>query len=162
MITAAHCKNPRIRELVLGDHDLSKDPDCEFSACLKAQRFKILPSDFIVHEQYELSKVRTEGHDIALIRLPRLAETYQENVDQLVIPICLGWHRVQIPSNHAVVAGWGRTSNDFSDRGDLAESGAFSNVLQKVEVNLLTDSECLQNFKNLNTQRQMCAGGEGG
>ena len=61
VITAAHCHDrtdPRyqISEVVLGDYDLSKDPDC-FSTCKLAQRFDIRPRDVISHEDYDISKV---------------------------------------------------------------------------------------------------------
>ena len=72
MITAAHCQHPKTRrkqiaEVVLGDWDLSKDPDCEDS-CKKVQRFKITPNDVLVHENWNLEKVASNGNDIALIR----------------------------------------------------------------------------------------------
>ena len=61
VITAAHCQhksNPRkqIAEVVLGDYDLSKDPDCD-GPCRKAQRFAITPADVLVHEDWNLEKV---------------------------------------------------------------------------------------------------------
>ena len=61
VITAAHCQhksNPRkqIAEVVLGDYDLSKDPDCD-GPCRKAQRFEITPADVLVHEDWNLEKV---------------------------------------------------------------------------------------------------------
>ena len=61
MITAAHCHhrtNPRfqISEVVLGDYDLSKDPDC-FGTCKLAQRFTINPRDVTMHENYDIAKV---------------------------------------------------------------------------------------------------------
>ena len=61
VITAAHCQhksNPRkqIAEVVLGEYDLSKDPDCD-GPCRKAQRFEITPADVLVHEDWNLAKV---------------------------------------------------------------------------------------------------------
>ena len=72
MITAAHCQHPSIRrkqvaEVVLGEWDLSKDPDCD-DACRKVQRFAITPNDVLVHEDWDLKKVAINGNDIALIR----------------------------------------------------------------------------------------------
>ena len=64
VITAAHCQhksNPRkqIAEVVLGEYDLSKDPDCD-GPCRKAQRFAITPADVLVHEDWNLAKVWIE------------------------------------------------------------------------------------------------------
>ena len=70
----------------------------------------------------------TNGDDIALIRLPRLAITVNEDPDQIVLPICLGWPGVQVPQDKFIVAGWGRTSNDPFDRGDTPTSGAHSRL----------------------------------
>ena len=61
VITAAHCQhksNPRkqIAEVVLGEYDLSKDPDCD-GPCRKAQRFAITAADVLVHEDWNLAKV---------------------------------------------------------------------------------------------------------
>ena len=73
MITAAHCQNPRIErkriaEVVLGEWDISKDPDCEpdcaYSPFKKAQRFEITTADVIVHEDWDLNKVAENGNDI--------------------------------------------------------------------------------------------------
>ena len=73
VITAAHChdkklKRFQIKEVVLGEWDLEKDPDCEGS-CKKVQRFNIRPSDVTMYEDWDINKVTTNGNDIALIRL---------------------------------------------------------------------------------------------
>ena len=65
MITAAHChdrSNPRrqIAEVVLGDYDLSQDPDCASAACKPVQRFAISPRDVTMHEGYDLSEVSSK------------------------------------------------------------------------------------------------------
>ena len=70
----------------------------------------------------------TEGNDIALIRLPRLAITVNEDPDQIVLPICLGWPGVQVPQEKFEVAGWGRTNNDPFDSGDKRIAGAHSRL----------------------------------
>ena len=101
VITAAHCHDKTksaktIREVVLGDHDLSQDPDCTddegASSCAQpVQRFPIHKRDVTVHESYDRRKVVTEGNDIALVRLPRPAYTNFEVESTSVIPICLPW-----------------------------------------------------------------------
>ena len=101
VVTAAHCHNPskpgsRIARVVLGDHDLSNDPDCfDTGECWKpAQRFRISPQDITVHEEWDISKVVEGANDIALIRLPTLAYTMYEICQVPVAPICLPWGRL--------------------------------------------------------------------
>ena len=74
--------------MILGNYDLSIDPDC--ATCLKAQRFRISPQDVIQHEDWDFKKVVENANDIALVRLPRLVETVNENFEQKVQPACLG------------------------------------------------------------------------
>lgn len=100
VVTAAHCHDPskrgsRISEVVLGDHDLSSDPDCKDGACWKPlQKFRISRSAITLHEKWDASKVVTDANDIALIRLPRPAYTIYEICEVSVIPICLPWGRL--------------------------------------------------------------------
>ena len=73
MITAAHCQDPnkkrkQIAQVVLGEWDLSKDPDCDDGSCAKAQRFEITANDVLVHKDFNIETVASEGNDIALIR----------------------------------------------------------------------------------------------
>ena len=98
VITAAHCQGEesknKIREVVLGEHDLSKNPDCDGKdndgKCWKpVQRFDIGDEDVIVHENWSPLTVVNEGYDIALVRLTKLAFTMREMCDNPVLPICL-------------------------------------------------------------------------
>ena len=105
VITAAHCTKNQIAEVVIGDWDLEHDPDCKGykTRCwnalkTKAQRFNITKADITVHEDWDLNRLTENGNDIALIRLPRLAITYDEDFDQIVHPACLGWDQtIQVP-----------------------------------------------------------------
>merc|ERR1712083_940426 len=105
VITAAHCTRNEIKEVVLGDWDLEHDPDCEgyldgcdYSLEIEAQRFRVNRSNVIVHKNWDKNHLEDKGNDIALIRLPRLAITYNEDPDQIVNPACLGWDRtIQVP-----------------------------------------------------------------
>ena len=148
---------------------MEHDPDCKGSnTCdnaigTKAQRFRInQDKDVIIHEDWDLSRVVDNGNDIALVRLPRLAITANEDFDQIVHPACLGWdNTIQVPGEQYMVSGWGRTSNNVFDRGDLKESGAHSSKLQKLIVPLVPLAECKANNKAFQdiTIKQMCAGG---
>ena len=80
VITAAHCHDKKLRrfqikEVVLGEWDLEKDPDCEGS-CKKVQRFNIRPRDVTMYEDWDINKVTTNGNDIALIRLLEISGYY--------------------------------------------------------------------------------------
>jgi len=173
VITAAHCTRKQIDQVVLGDWDLEHDPDCEGypKGCendlrIKAQRFPINESNVIIHEDWDRKRLTDEGNDIALIRLPSLAITSNEDFDQIVNPACLGWDRtIQVPGEQYMVSGWGRTTNNIYDRGDKFKSGGHSAILQKVIVPHLTFQQCqaTQIGKNLHKdRRQLCAGGEKG
>ena len=72
------------------------------------------------------------GNDIALIRLPRLAITVNEEYDQIVLPACMGWDRtMNVPDSKYIVSGWGRTNNDVFDRGDIGVAGAHTRNLRE-------------------------------
>ena len=109
VITAAHCHDKtkatkRISEVVLGDYDLSKNPDClpgapQSDGCWKPrQQFYITPSDVTVHEKFQSLTVVNEGYDIALVRLPRAAYTVNEICETSVLPACLPWG--QLPNGN--------------------------------------------------------------
>ena len=102
------------------------------------------------------------GNDIALIRLPKLAITVNEEYDQIVLPACMGWDRtMDVPDTNHIVSGWGRTNNDIYDRGDVKESGAHSSVLKKLIVPRIPLDQCKKDytiFKDL-SEKQICAGG---
>jgi len=185
VVTAAHCHDKtkatkRISEVVLGDYDLSKNPDClpgapQSDGCWKPrQQFYITPSDVIVHEKFQSLTVVNEGYDIALVRLPRAAYTVNEICETSVLPACLPWGRLpngniaRLPtgpgSDEFTVMGWGRTNNDRRNQGDKDEGGAFKNVLQKLSVPHIENSWCKSNpqwkaFSKITTDRQICAGG---
>ena len=178
MLTAASCQHSRIprlqiAEVVLGEWDLLHDPDCAPddvrcetntpTKAVKVQRFNITNDDVIVHESWDLEKVGEEGNDIAMIRLPREAITYNENIDQIVLPACLDWNQSFLnPPNTYIAAGWGRTNNDVYDRGDIGVSGAHSSKLRKVEVPYIPIDQCKSDysiFRDLSRERQICAGG---
>jgi len=141
------------------ENGVCKDPPETF---LKAQRFEVTAADIIVHEDWDLGKVVNNGNDIALIRLPRLAITVNEEYDQIVLPACMGWDRtMDVPDTNYIVSGWGRTNNDIYDRGDVKESGAHSSVLKKLIVPRIPLDQCKKDytiFKDL-SEKQICAGG---
>jgi len=167
-------------EVVLGDYDLSKDPDCneEDGACWKpVQRFYVTEEDITVHEYWNPLEVVREGYDIALIRLPELAYTIREICDVPVLPICMPWGK--LPSGKVMdlpegpkgkeytVMGWGRTNNVRGDSGDKKEAGAYKSILQKLALPHIAIGWCRSNpkwrsFHRISEDRQVCAGGKTG
>ena len=162
----------------MGDWDLTSDPDCKFdvetdecvdgpapSSHQKVQRFEVTSADVTVHEDWDLTKVVNNGNDIALIRLPRVALTIEEEYDQIVMPACIGWdNTIQVPDDVFIASGWGRTNNDVYDRGDIGSAGAHSARLKKLAVPLIPLNQCTEDysiFKDL-TKKQICAGGKKG
>jgi len=180
VITAAHChstsrKSKQIEEVVIGDYDLSTDPDCDYGNCEKpVQRFTIYPNDVTVHENWNQYKVVNEGYDIALIRLPKAAYTVYEKVGASVLPICLPWGKLPngntaiLPKGQKgkeyTVTGWGRTNNNRTDKGDKDEGGAHTNLLMKLDLPHIETGWCKSNpqwgaFHRITSDRQVCAGG---
>ena len=104
-MTAAHCHdkegpiNKRIAEVVLGDYDLSKNPDCvetknDGLQCTNkpVQRFNVQEDDITVHEGFDKNDVMSTANDIALVRLEKPAFTAAEIASGVhVLPICLPW-----------------------------------------------------------------------
>ena len=100
VLTAAHCFDKNLAEVLLGGDDLNEDPECEF--CARQQKFTITSSDMLQHESY--TGRFPYLNDIALIRLPTLANTFLQefknstfpngNPDVIykVLPICMGWN----------------------------------------------------------------------
>jgi len=181
VITAAHCQHKtrrkkQIHEVVVGEWDLTHDPDCAGDkdannrtvGCKpgapfkKSQRFEVTAADVKVHEDWDINRVSDNGNDIALIRLPRLVDTFIEDFDQIVSPVCLGWdNTIEVPSSQHMVSGWGRTNNEAFNRGDIKASGAHSAKLQKLVVPLIDYKTCAADNAILKTitEKQLCAGG---
>ena len=57
-----------------------------------------------------------------------------------------------------------RTNNDEDDVGNQTVSGAFSSVLQMLNVSLVPFDACKEKpiFKNISPTKHICAGGEEG
>ena len=107
VITAAHCfdkgKKPKtFVEVVLGEHNLATNPDCIKDSNGKqqctnkpVQRFYMTDGDAKVHEHWDRVKLKENGNDIALVRLPKLAYTVFEIGSGVhVSPVCLPWGKL--------------------------------------------------------------------
>lgn len=101
-------------------------------------------SAIIRHRGFDTSSY---NHDIALLKLRKPIE-----YSKTIRPICLPSENVDPAGKVATVIGWGRTS----------EGGALPAVIQKVDVPILTSSEC-RNMKYKSsriTGNMLCAGGK--
>lgn len=131
VLTAAHCvQGITPRWIVIGMHD-QKDAQ-------KVERIK--PKRVIAHPQYNGSVM---DYDFALIELQRDSRYQPVEVNKVKLDI-----REDQPIN-AVTAGWGATSEGSYGLPDL---------LQKVEVPLVTREECEKSYPNQITDRMVCAG----
>ena len=75
-------------EVVLGEFEVGKDPDCAGNKC-NPRAIKRGIRTLIVHENYNK---KSFANDISLIRLDRAVPLYQENPDiSGAKPICLPW-----------------------------------------------------------------------
>ena len=113
--------------MVVGQH-----VDCSFG-CLPAQRFFPTNEDVTIHPGFSERRLHEDANDIALIRLPKLVQTANEDIQvafsqylltynalingfslqNVIQPICLPWKPNTAPSdsnsNEFLIAGWGET-----------------------------------------------------
>jgi hypothetical protein len=105
--------------------------DCK--GCRVAQRFNIVPSDVRQHESWNKRKPQG-GHDIALIRLPRLVTTILEDQKEIAVPVCLNWKNTPGVGvgvdNENYVLGWGRTSNEQESRDSKIRGSEKLNIVK--------------------------------
>ncbi|XP_057363298.1 ovochymase-2 isoform X2 [Manis pentadactyla] len=122
VITAAHCvanRNPAsVLNVTAGEHDLSRTEPGE----------QVLTTDTIIIHPYFSTK-KPMDYDIALLKM---AGTF--HFGQSVGPVCLPEPGEQFEAGFiCTTAGWGR----------LAEDGMLPQVLQQVNLPILTQEECL-------------------
>ena len=155
ILTAAHCVTQLpadIRSLIgvrVGEHDISKERDCDYDEdglevrC--AERYQDFGVDSIYyHPDYTRTKLQ---NDIALIKLNDSIDFRPLNVK----PICLPFGTAAtLKSKKAIVTGWGAT-----------EMGPRSQDLLQAKLPLVTNDQCREAFRR-STQiwhKQLCAGG---
>ncbi|XP_015513327.1 serine protease easter [Neodiprion lecontei] len=154
VLTAAHCvtalpANLRLVGVRLGEHDLSKERDCEtdvngldINCAQDYQDFSAV--GVAVHPDY--SRVQ-QNDDIALILLDEEADFSAANVR----PICLPVVPTMTLHSKMIVTGWGAT-----------ETGPRSEILQKVTLPIVPNDVCARLYRERNVRisyKQICAGG---
>lgn len=141
LLSASHCFYKIVYDLVavfLGDHDITNNTEVPTTiGSVKS---------IVLHPQFD---PKTFDNDVALIEL-------QADVafTPLIAPVCLAAAEDSEGATKAVATGWG----DTSFGGDL------SPVLQEVELDLISNAECRNFFKQTTvtvTDNMMCAYTEG-
>ena len=183
VLTAAHCHNPtRVRKQItkvrLGEYQVTNDPslDCvskgDPSTCLpKVQDFIIASEDVIRHPEYERSYQTGLINDIALIRLPSLAEM-NLGVKVVCLPIdsVIAADQLNVPdigeglaSFYPTVVGWGFIEPDPFKQELVGEEEKVGNpIQQKLPLPVLTKAKCLSSLGFTPKDSTICAGGERG
>jgi len=163
VLTAAHCILGALKEpveIVLGEHNTRKDPDCE--TCPKKITRKA--GKIIVHENYSNSdevSAETYRNDIALIRLNESVPLFSEDANKSITGVvCLPWSEDDdaryIEDGYKTKAtGWGKISNN-QDSGRFV----FSHILRQVQLPVANNLCTEYPFKIDSTQ--LCAGGKKG
>ncbi|MGE0634086.1 MAG: serine protease [Pseudobdellovibrionaceae bacterium] len=137
VLTAAHCvRSGRVQKILIGLHDQKQAHNAEVKT----------PKRIVAHPQYSNS---TLDFDYALIEL---------DSDSNYAPVAVNETEIAIPSSAdgaimSTTAGWGTTSEG---------SFALPNLLQKVDVPLVTSSACNESYTGQITDRMICAGFEDG
>ncbi|KAF8767411.1 Serine protease filzig like protein [Argiope bruennichi] len=144
LLTAAHCVYEYRRKKYLatlkarlGEYDVSANSN---------NRQDIGVDTLITHPQYQ--DPYRQSNDIALLRLNKDA-VFSDHV----WPVCLPDRKTEVTGMNATVAGWGQTSFN----------GGRKNILQKVNVPVLTNGACLKMYFEAGhtyplEDNQMCAG----
>lgn len=157
ILTAAHC----VTELPtgftvigarVGDHDTSKERDCDYDKngleIVCAERYQDFGVESIhYHPMYTRTKLQ---NDIALIRLDNDIDFRPANARPICLPLSPA---TKITQKKVTVTGWGITENRTA-----------SNVLLQVRLSIVPNEECAATYKNFAQveYKQMCAGGKNG
>jgi len=179
VLTAAHCidtGNGRPVEVVLGEHVVGKDPDCNQKGNIcnapVIRRNIDANRDIIVHEGYEAGFKAGFKNDIALIRMDEGVPLFQEDPTiSSANPICLPWSDDSYAyfleeGTRVTVAGWGRTVDVASQSAEnrLIRNKVNVKHLQQVQVPIANENEkCNGKGRrpfNVDISRQICAGGD--
>lgn len=143
-LTAAHCQPGFLSSLlvILGEHDLSGDIGRFKPVSIPVRRM-------IVHRRYNPA---TFENDLALLELERPVE-FQPHI----VPICLPGRNEDFTGRTSYVTGWGK----------LSHGGSVPNVLQYVQVPILSNEKCQKMFLlagHIKSIREnfVCAGYDGG
>ncbi|XP_012231040.1 CLIP domain-containing serine protease HP8-like [Linepithema humile] len=154
ILTAAHCVTllPSTLRLIgvrVGDHDISKERDCdrdesglELECAERYQDFGVESVHY--HPDYTTSKLQ---NDIAIIRLNSSVDFRPLNVKSICLPYGTA---AKLNQKRAIVTGWGAT-----------EFGPRSQDLLQAKLPLVPHEQCKDVYKRTTEiwHKQLCAGG---
>ena len=168
--------NIHFREVVLGEYQVGRDPDCtgiRRQSCAPPKITRKVGKT-IIHEGYHTTP--PFPNDIALIRLDESVPLFQENPGvSFVMPVCLPWNENN-PGNNLIqgdkllVPGWGRITNNKIT--NYLRHKVSTRTLQRHYVTILGKDCSTQEDGYLNIRgnesddkkfdftKQFCAGGE--
>jgi len=145
VMTAAHCTAGNTAsdiEVLIGEHDYTTDTETE--------SIRMGLAEIIDHEDYNDD---TLSNDFSLLKL---LEPIDFNAYPHIRPACLPQNDdVDYTGFSAIVSGWGTTSS----------GGDVSSYLQYVDVNVLSNADCRNNYGYGSSQildNMLCANVEGG
>ncbi|KAJ3647406.1 hypothetical protein Zmor_019285 [Zophobas morio] len=126
VVTAAHCVEPRLRSVRLGEHNLRTNPDCDKDGDCAPKYLSVDVVERVVFKTYK----KNQYHDIALLRLKEEVE-----FSDFIKPVCLPTtvkdvYRSYRGENNVIVAGWG-----------LTETEKYSKVLLKANVPIVSSTK---------------------
>ncbi|CAF4799253.1 unnamed protein product [Pieris macdunnoughi] len=144
ILTAAHCVvNKNIRDVRIGEFDVSTDMDCEYEAGVypncenHIQNMRVEMA--IPHSEY---RRMPPTNDIALLRMQGEIDFSHSNVEPICLPITPELKNKVLDFKTGTVAGWGVT-----------ETGTQATKLMKVDFPVKSNSDCKMYFRNLLNQR---------
>uniref|UniRef100_A0A1A9W7B6 CLIP domain-containing serine protease n=1 Tax=Glossina brevipalpis TaxID=37001 RepID=A0A1A9W7B6_9MUSC len=147
VLTAAHCvRTPDpIIGVRLGEHDLSKNVDCEergdkVFCAPPVEDFGI--KNILIHPKYSL---RSRSNDIALLKLDRKVE-FKIHIKPICLPVTQRSMEMDV-NEKFFIGGWGVT-----------EIGSHSSLLLKAFVNQYNHTVCQNAFKIPLNEKHLCAG----
>ncbi|XP_070504854.1 trypsin-1-like [Chironomus tepperi] len=138
VLTAAHCRyggggKPTLVRLGVWNLKIKDYDSHEFEARIKS---------FIVHENYNPN---LSENDIAVIKLSK-----KVRLSKFIRPACLMTSTERIQDSKIIATGWGLTNPYYGDT---------SEILQKVELSLISNDECSAHYEGHNIfNTQLCAG----
>ena len=131
----------------LGEHDLSKSPDCGyiggFMECAITNDFEV--EQVIFHPTYDSRR----QHDIGLIRIKGSIDFGRDEIQPICLPVS---QNLRSFPKRMIVTGWG-----------LDEDLKTPSILQQAILPFVDSQSCMQSLqlsRNL-IEGQLCAGGEG-
>jgi len=137
VITAGHCLRTSLYSVVLGEHDTSKDDDCDNRGACSDPPVEVRVLSMIYHGSFNQRTIKHQPNDIALLKLAQ-----EVKFTSYVYPICLPLPNFNIRSNQVgevmTVSGFGRT----------AENSDPSPVKLKADLKSIANDECQEIYRS--------------